>query len=267
MRTKPRYKRWTQHWRVQSRERESGSVLRFPARRGLAECVGWVSCIYFCIPKALLCLPLFMELFHLMQEPLPKILTSFSGYYSQDVTVMLVESVGDDSWVAEPEQSTTPSLSPTVGPVLIWTDAVVSLLTPLLQLRMLSHVLHEVWVAYFSHPPLGLVFAVSPACSWDEDRDMPPSDCLLLSTGICAPLFSHGLLKALLHSVQGYSLCTLLFFQYWKSLLSQPRQATLLFLSGLFQRDWIRVLFCTSASPGSSPLEHCAVALATICCI
>lgn len=87
---------------------------------------------------------------------------------------------------------------------------------------MLSHVLHEVWVAYFSHPPLGLVFAVSPACSWDEDRDMPPSDCLLLSARICAPLFSHGLLKALLHSVQGYSLCTLLFFQYWKSLLSTP---------------------------------------------
>lgn len=267
MRTEPRYKRWTQHWRVQSRESQ---VLSFTSQLGEVWQSAWAG-----FPASISAFP----------RPFFVCLCSWcssiwcrnrywifwphsSGYYSQDVTVMLVESVGDDSWVAEPEQSTTSSLSPTIGPVLAWTAAVVSLLTPLLQLRMLSHVLHEVWVAYFSHPPLGPVFAVSPACSWDEDRDMPPVDRLLLSARICAPLFSHGLLKALLHSVQGYSLCMLLCFQYWKSLLlSQPHQATVLFLSGLFQQDWIRVLFCTSASAGSSPLEHCAVALATICCI
>lgn len=161
MRTEPRYKRWTQHWRVQSRESQ---VLSFTSQLGEVWQSAWAG-----FPASISAFP----------RPFFACLCSWcssiwcrnrywifwppsSGYYSQDVTVMLVESVGGDSWVAEPEQSTAPSLSPTIGPVLAWTAAVVSLLTPLLQLRMLSHVLHEVWVAYFSHPPLGPVFAVSP---------------------------------------------------------------------------------------------------------
>lgn len=170
-------------------ERESVSVLHFPARRGLAECVGRVSCLSFCIPKVLLCLPLFMVLFHRMQEPLPNILTSFSGYRSQDVTVMLVESVGGDRlgrW-ARAEHSTKSVSHHRTSSSLDCCSLFGRTASTVAHALSRAAWVPEVRVAFFSHPPLGLVFAESPACSWDEDRAKPSSDFLLLSTRINVP--------------------------------------------------------------------------------
>lgn len=179
---------------------------------------GLDSCLPFCIPKALLCLPLFMVHYHLRQEPLLNIVTSFSGYCSQDVTAMLVESVGGDSlrgsgW-ARAELNTKPVSHHR-------TSSHLDCCSPLFASTLsLSHMLHSILL--LSYSPWSYHFRASSLfLRW---RQREPSHhitfCLCQPISV-SPLFSHSLLKALLHSTEGYCLCTLLFFQSLRLLVTQ----------------------------------------------
>lgn len=200
-----------------------------------------------------------MVLFHLRQELLLNILTSFSVYCPQDVTVMLVESVGGDrlSGWARAERNTKPISSH-------WTSSRLDCCSHLFASTP-STSMHSI-----SHASWSLSTLLLPPCLQVVPEMKTEPHTIWLSAYVnphLHPPCSHRAFSKL-HYILGKdspSAHGLLFFQSLKSLLTQNDQVIVQFLSGLLQLDWVSVLFCTPTYPGSSPLEHCVVAVAGVC--